>query len=450
MARKSARKQPAKKANPRKANTVPVNETTQEALSPPVIDAPDGQSTDTVNTETKPDAEMTDAPDAEPTTERPTTAASDNSGAGSEFKVPAQRGGSLIVNTKLPISSQSSLQSSPLSEPPSGSLSQVASASEGENVGLQRSSRKRRAPQRFTEEPASPTPNKSAKEPAAPRKQSKPTPKRSISDKWTEKALFEGTNSALATVDLVKLLNEPRTWDLLSAEEKQILAAAFPANALDGPLDNPATRFRQGFLKYDNDWKSGIRMYQEDLANGRYDPEWIRQAGKATADRANGAFDTWKEKEFEEFWGQKQKLAQNVIAGESNKVKLDTLVRNAVFHVGDIWVFSRAFADTKGKKGGVLVEKEATLTSIESGAKLTFTYPPKQHKLSSPHLRSDIEIKGVTGPSHLENAIIKEDGRITSPPNGNAWKVFRCKRKNQDLGALWDMRQFYYIHKHKR
>jgi len=155
------------------------------------------------------------------------------------------------------------------------------------------------------------------------------------------------------------LFNNPRTWDLLDAEEKQTVLANFPAGALDGPLDNPTTRFRQDFLRYNNDWKGAIRMFREDLANGRYDPEWIRQAEKSMADRDQGDFDVWKEKEYEEFWGQKQKMAQNVVAGESNKIKLETLVRNDVFQVGDIWCFSRSFASLKGKKTGTLIEKEA-------------------------------------------------------------------------------------------
>jgi hypothetical protein len=100
-------------------------------------------------------------------------------------------------------------------------------------------------------------------------------------------------------------------------------------------------------------------MFQEDVASGRYDPEWIRQARESMADRAEGDFDMWKEREYEEFWGQKQKMAQNVIAGESNKIKLETLVRNDAFQVGDIWCFSRSFASSKGKKPGILVEKEA-------------------------------------------------------------------------------------------
>ncbi|KAI9786964.1 MAG: hypothetical protein M1839_005195 [Geoglossum umbratile] len=456
MAKKATRTASAatrKSALAKKMDSAPPTDSTQDTPAQPTEDAADRQTTDTNEAQAKPNTEMADTPNlhsADPPIERPATAASDSSGPSSEFKVPTRKDEGLVINTQLPISGQSSLDSSPLSEAPSGTLSQVASASESELVGRERSSRKRRAPRRFTDEPESPASIKSVREQTAPRKRAKPTPRSNkATQKWSEKGLFEGVGSVLASVDLVKLFSDPRTWDLLDAEEKQTVAANFPAGALDGPLDNPATRFRQDFLRYNNDWKGGVRMFQEDIASGRYDPEWIRQARKSMADRAEGDFDMWKEREYEEFWGQKQKMAQNVIAGESNKIKLETLVRNDVFQVGDIWYFSRSFASSKGKKPGILVEKEAMITAIGDNAKLTFTYPPGRHKLSSPHLRPDAELSGVTGPSQLENAIIKADGRITSPPNGNAWKVIRCKRKNQDLGALWDMRQFYFTHRHK-
>ncbi|KAI9772842.1 MAG: hypothetical protein M1840_008724 [Geoglossum simile] len=453
MAKKATRATARRSTRAKKVDSVPANDNAEDASAQPITDAANGQATDTTDMQATPNIEMSNSLDAlsvSKPNEHPATVASDESVLGSEFKAPARKGEGLVVNTQLPISGRSSPESSPLSDAPSETLSEAASTSESEIIGRERSSRKRRAPRRFTDEPESPVSAKSAKEQTVPRKRAKPTPKSSrATQMWSEKGLFERTDSVLTLVDLVKLFNDPRTWDLLNAGEKQTVLANFPASALDGPLDNPTTRFRQDFLRYNNDWKSAIRMFTEDLASGRYDPEWIHQAEKSMADRDQGDFDMWKEKEYEEFWGQKQKMAQNVIAGESNKIKLETLVRNDVFQVGDIWCFSRSFASLKGKKTGTLIEKEAMITAIGDDAKLTFTYPPGRYKLSSPHLRADVKLNGVTGPSQLENAIIKEDGSITSPPNGNAWKVIRCKRKNQDLGALWDMRQFYFTHRYK-
>ena len=46
----------------------------------------------------------------------------------------------------------------------------------------------------------------------------------------------------------------------------------------------------------------------------------------------------------------------------------------------------------------------------------------------------------------LENKIIEVDGRVTNPPNGNAWKCIRCLRNNQDRGSLWEMREEYFVY----
>src|SRR5207249_773775 len=92
-----------------------------------------------------------------------------------------------------------------------------------------------------------------------------------------------------------------------------------------------------------------------DLQNGRYDPEWQRQAHQAMKERANGKFDMFKEEQYEEFWGQKQKIDHGLIAGESSRVKLDTLVKHGVVQAGDVWKYSRTFG--KGPER-VLVEKE--------------------------------------------------------------------------------------------
>ena len=111
-----------------------------------------------------------------------------------------------------------------------------------------------------------------------------------------------------------------------------------------------------------------------DLECGRYDPEWLSQADEAMKQRAEGKFDKWKEKEFEELWGQKQKLDHrgSHISGEASQVGLETLVEHGVIRKGDVWTYSRVFdmgrkkasyahAFFTGEKGGqdkVLIEKE--------------------------------------------------------------------------------------------
>lgn len=123
------------------------------------------------------------------------------------------------------------------------------------------------------------------------------------------------------------------------------------------PADDPDAKIPplpESFLRYSNNWRDGIRQYQLDLQNGRYDPEWIQQAEEARKQRAEGKFDKFKAEEFEQFWGQKQKLDHRIAAGESSSVRLATLVEHGLVREGDIWKYSRSLS-----KGKVLVEKEA-------------------------------------------------------------------------------------------
>lgn len=106
------------------------------------------------------------------------------------------------------------------------------------------------------------------------------------------------------------------------------------------------------------DWRNGVREFQEGIARGYYDPEWRRQAGKAMEERAAGKFDEFKNKNFEQFYGQKKKLDYDALAGRSARIKLKELIDDGTFQVGDIWSYARVFG--KGK-GVFLIEKEVTV-----------------------------------------------------------------------------------------
>jgi hypothetical protein len=93
----------------------------------------------------------------------------------------------------------------------------------------------------------------------------------------------------------------------------------------------------------------------------------MREAEEAVAQRAAGKFDKFKEQEFEEFWGQKQKMDRALAAGESSKIKLSTLIEHGVIRRGDIWKWSRSVRK-------VLVEKEARIIDINE-SRLTFAVP---------------------------------------------------------------------------
>ncbi|KZF21384.1 hypothetical protein L228DRAFT_262406 [Xylona heveae TC161] len=288
----------------------------------------------------------------------------------------------------------------------------------------QRPKRRRVAPTRLAEEVATPEEkpqNKARKQPA--RKSGK-------KDIWTEEYLTQNPKSPVASADLVRLFSQPAAWELLDEEEKRILMSLLP----DRALTDDQSGVRPEFLKHDIDFKTGIRLYQEDLEAGRYDPEWLQQAAVAMEERAQGKFDAWKEQEYEAFWGQKQALSHDVVAGASSKMKLDAMVREGQFKVGDIWAYRRLVC-------GVLVEKEVRVVGFGPKKTMEFSIPPGQHKFSSPQQGPDVILKGVVGPTMLANEILRVDGRVEKPPNGNGWKEFRCKRDNQDMGSIWEMRQ---------
>ncbi|KAL2007345.1 hypothetical protein VTN00DRAFT_8783 [Thermoascus crustaceus] len=416
-------------------------------------------------------------------------------------------------------------------------------------------------------------------------------------DPWSEEQLLTSTKSRLIDIDLVKLLAHPRAWEVLNEEEKKEILRLLPDNVHPNPDPDPEDPnakippLPQTFLRYSNNWRDAVRQFQVDLQAGRYDPEWQRQAAEAMEERAEGKFDKFKEEEFEEFWGQKQKLDYSVIAGESSRVKLDTLIQHGVVKKGDVWKYTRVFGR---KDERVLVEKEARILDID-GSTLTFAIPagrrvflsnveekpqikdtakqelsekhdiseavngttdqrpgspmdedpksespdseskkpkpntqqeePKEKpldlkeedettsesELSSPPSTStdspvpdpedvvvevavpvpareptsqaaetvpesrrepssvsrsspeaaaaaaeqateqvkDIILPNVAGPGALANKILQVDGRITNPPNGNAWKEFRCYRNNQDMGSLWEVRQAWFLKQQK-
>ena len=111
----------------------------------------------------------------------------------------------------------------------------------------------------------------------------------------------------------------------------------------------------QGFLKYDLDWRNALHQFQVDLEAGRYDPAWLAEAALAMEERAAGVFDSFKETEFEEFWGQKQKVKVH-LSGETASLKLADLIRASLFEVGDIWSYTRKIGKPKSER--IQVEKE--------------------------------------------------------------------------------------------
>ena len=51
----------------------------------------------------------------------------------------------------------------------------------------------------------------------------------------------------------------------------------------------------------------------------------------------------------------------------------------------------------------------------------------------------------ITAPRALETRVIEIDGRIQNPPADNSWRNFRVKRREQDIGSLWEIREEYWV-----
>ncbi|KAL4976491.1 Asx homology domain-containing protein [Aspergillus desertorum] len=201
-------------------------------------------------------------------------------------------------------------------------------------------------------------------------------PRRAAKDRYEEEKLMTSDKSQLIDLDLVKLLALPEAWNCLEEAEKQEILGLLPSETHPNPNpapDDPNAKIPplpESFLRYSTNWREAIRHFQLDLQNGRYDPQWVREAEEAVAQRAAGRFDKFKEQEFEEFWGQKQKMDRALTAGESSKIRLSTLIEHGVVRKGDVWKWSRSVRK-------ILIEKEARIIDIIE-SRLTFAVPAGQ------------------------------------------------------------------------
>ena len=201
--------------------------------------------------------------------------------------------------------------------------------------------------------------------------------------------LVTNEKSPLAYEDLHAELSDPKTYHSFTKSDWEDLREILPS---DVPINSDGYSIPITFFKYDPDFRRGIREFQEDLSSGRLDPKWQADAAQAMEERARGEFDVYKENQFEAFWGQKQKLSHDALAGESTKIKLDLLIQNDIFKVGDYFSYSRVVG--RGKSG-VLVEKDCKIVMID-GKELIFAIPPGRRKYSRHMFES--ETPGNTKP----------------------------------------------------
>lgn len=170
--------------------------------------------------------------------------------------------------------------------------------------------------------------------------------------------LVTNEKSPLAEEDLHADFCNPKTYENFTKSDWDEIRETLPSSV---PINPDGYSIPMTFFKYDPDFRRGIREFQEDLGSGRLDPKWQAAAAEAMEERAQGRFDSYKENQFEAFWGQKQKLNHDALAGESAKIKLDVLIQNQTFKVGDCFSYSRMFG--RGKNG-VLVEKDCKVSKV--------------------------------------------------------------------------------------
>lgn len=234
-------------------------------------------------------------------------------------------------------------------------------------------------------------------------------------------------------------------------------------------------------------FRSAFAELQEDLANGSYEPAYVKEAERAMEQRLGSmadVVDKWKDEQFEEYWGQKQAVFFGD-AGEAAKVSLWELCQHKLFQNGDVFEYKRGFAD------GPQVEKICTLEKVvildnapgvatkKDACTLTFRVPRKTRKFSTgvPKFQ-DMEGKDAAGQdapgeetggmegvveeediikefgtlAQLEFFILEEDGTVKASdpikyakyPAANAWKMFIVRRNDEHVGSPFMIRQNYY------
>ncbi|KAL8969261.1 MAG: hypothetical protein Q9197_004431 [Variospora fuerteventurae] len=209
-------------------------------------------------------------------------------------------------------------------------------------------------------------------------KKRKAPPRVAKKDPWSIDELLTSSKSRLIDIDLhgslAKYFSDESNWTQIPDSEKDFIRDLLPPN-LDLNEDGSVP---SSFWKHSSEFRLDCRNLQEDLRSGRMDPEWQRQAAQAMEERAAGKFDDFKEREFEEYWGQKQKVDYAVLAGQASRVKLEELLREGLFQVGDVWCFDYTWG--RGANA-VQVDKECKIVKIE-GKRVTLAIPSGQLKFA--------------------------------------------------------------------
>lgn len=166
------------------------------------------------------------------------------------------------------------------------------------------------------------------------------------------------------------LLKDDQAWTLLDKNAQEKIISMLPdarRTEFVTTIQDGTHILNQSALMNNSSWNYFIGCFRDDIELGRNKPAWLQDANTAYMERQVGKYDSWKEKEYEEFWGTRQKLAAGVIAGSSASLKWDDLVERGSFKPGDVFQYNR-------RVSGILVKKdvEVRLMALPAGdARLT-------------------------------------------------------------------------------
>lgn len=125
-----------------------------------------------------------------------------------------------------------------------------------------------------------------------------------------------------------------------------------PSTNLSDPA-TPKPELADGF--WDNpQLLARISHVEADIADGKYTAENQAAIVEARKRSEAGEFNTFKDNKFEQFWGQKQRVNYEAMAGDTSSVKIQTLAKHQALRVGDVFSLRRSFG-----RGGVTIEKDA-------------------------------------------------------------------------------------------
>lgn len=161
-----------------------------------------------------------------------------------------------------------------------------------------RSSRTRKAPERFEDTQVAPTPAPAAA-------------KKSASKVFDPTYITTNSASRLVTADAYHMLLTPSAWTCLTPSQQHELVAMLPSSATNTALlaridagDTQDTRPRE-FTMANDCFRTDVAKFQADLRNGHLAKTWQAAAKQAVVERAAGEYDAWKMEEAEAWWGQK-------------------------------------------------------------------------------------------------------------------------------------------------